>query len=164
MNKNINELVSNANNFYYNIILKKYIKYLVELNKNITINNNYIYFNNLNENFEYQILSVYNPKKKLWIWAWSLYNIDSNLISISKELLNYGLKLELINNDSINEHFYLKSLFVNSRFLIETYIELKTILRVISYILKKTNQFILKYEIKINDTDKLELFLIIYNI
>jgi len=164
MNKNINELVLNAKNFYYNTILKKYLKYLVQKNEDIMINNNNIYFNNFDKNLEYQILSVYNPDKKIWTWSWALYNIDSKLISTSKELLNYGLKLDIINNDSIDEHLYLKSLLVNSRFSINTFIELQNIINIISYILKKDNQFIFKYNVKINEKEKLELFLIIYNI
>jgi len=162
---NINELLINSINFYFNNIYIKYFKYIQVENKDISINNNNIYFNNENndnvEGFEYQLLGIYNTKNKLWIWSWELYNIESYLITISKNLLNYGLKLELINNDMINEHLFLKSLLVNSRFTIGSYIELDNILYIISYIMKKQDQFIYKYTIKLNNKEYLYLFFVI---
>lgn len=162
MSKNINELVLNSTTFYYKHILSNHHKYVMETS-NITLNKDNIYFGNFNKTCSFEILSIYNTKNHVWTWSWALYNIESELIQVSKELLNYGLKLELTNNDLTDEHLYLKSLLVNSRFKVETYIEMRYIKHIISYLLKKSNQFIYEYQIPVNDIT-LKLLLLVYNI
>lgn len=90
--------------------------------------------------FDFEILGYFDNQSKIWIWSWLLTNLNSEQTMISRELLNYGLKLEPTSNSV--EHFFIKSLLVNSRISIEEDIQLETNLGIFSYIIKNKIKFI----------------------
>lgn len=96
----------------------------------------------------YEILGYYYMEPKIWVWSWVLNQINSESVEISKNLLNYGLKLE---PSDVSEHFYIKTLLVNSRILIDDEVQLDTNLAIYSYLLKGKFTFILPAHIKDNN-------------
>ena len=93
----------------------------------------------------YQILGYYYMEPNIWVWSRVLNQINSESVEISKNLLSYGLKLE---PHDVAEHFYIKTLLVNSRILIEDKIQLDTNLAIYSYLLKGKFTFILPKHVK----------------
>ena len=67
-------------------------------------------------------------------------NINYEKTKICRDLLEYGLKLEPSSNSG--EHYILKSLLLNSRILLDEYVQLENNLAIISYILKDNILFI----------------------
>lgn len=90
--------------------------------------------------FETEILGIFNHKTNVFLWSWCLPYLGINDTKISKELLNYGLKLEPSSNTV--SHFFLKSLLVNARNYIESGFDLDLIQALASYILKDKYNFI----------------------
>lgn len=90
--------------------------------------------------FETEILGIYHYDSNVFLWSWSLPYLGINETKISKELLNYGLKLE--PNSNTISHFFLKSLLVNARNYIESDFDLELIQAISSYILKDKYDFI----------------------
>lgn len=92
------------------------------------------------ETFDFEMLGYFDNQSQIWVWAWLLTDLNSEQTTISRELLNYGLKLEPTSNSI--EHFFIKSLLVNSRISIEEDIQLETNLAIFSYIIKNKIKFI----------------------
>jgi len=90
--------------------------------------------------FETEILGAFNHDSNVFLWGWSLPYLGMNETKISKELLNYGLRLDPSSNTM--SHFFLKSLLVNARNNIETDFDLDLIQAISSYILKDKCDFI----------------------
>lgn len=90
--------------------------------------------------FDFEMLGYFDNQSHVWIWAWLLTDLNSEQTKMSRELLNYGLKLESTSNSI--EHFFIKSLLVNSRISIEEDIQLDTNLAICSYIIKNKIKFI----------------------
>lgn len=90
--------------------------------------------------YDFEILGYFDYQNKVWIWGWLLTNLGSDQTKICRELLEYGLKLE--PNSNSTEHFYIKTLLVNSRISIEEDIQLDTNLAICSYLSKNKILFI----------------------
>ncbi len=90
--------------------------------------------------FDFEMLGYFDNQSNIWIWAWLLTNLNSEQTKLSRELLNYGLKLEPTSNSI--EHFFIKSLLVNSRLSVEEDVQLDTNLAICSYIIKNKIKFI----------------------
>lgn len=121
------------NNKYETFLSGKYImnnKQFIEKDTNNIININY------------EILGIFQHETNVFIWGWLIpyYSIDE--IKITRELLDYGLRLDPKSNTL--DHFYLKTLLVNSRINIKNDIELDLILAISSYLLKDKIKFIFK--------------------
>ena len=56
--------------------------------------------------FETEILGAFNHDSNVFLWGWSLPYLGMNETKISKELLNYGLRLDPSSNTM--SHFFLK--------------------------------------------------------
>ena len=145
---------------------KKYKKY-IENSKIIYKDNetkNEFTLVNKNNNDEiklktkYETLGIFDYQTKIWTWAWLLPNLPKNQTTIAKKLLEYGLTLEPKTNSE--DHFYIKSQLLNSRFTIENDIELDIHLAVSTYLIKDLYSFI--YSQKIYTDTKLIKFYIIY--
>jgi hypothetical protein len=105
--------------------------------------------------FSYQILGYYDNINNIWFWGW-LLPLNNDETQISRELLYYGLKLDI---NSVNaEQMYLKGLLLNSRYIVDNKIGLDINLAIFSYILKDKILFI--YPIK---TEKIIVYYVIYN-
>lgn len=140
---------------YYDKQNEKYKDYI----ENVTIyfdeNNNEITIeSNTNSAIEkitkkYEVLGIFNNQTKIWVWSWLFPYLTFNQTTLSRQLLDYGLKLEPLTNTI--EHYYIKSQLVNSRFIIEDNIELDLNLSLASYLLKDNYLFIIPYIIYLNN-------------
>ena len=157
----LNELIINALDVYDNNILKyeKYIIQDVHINydtyeiKFYNNNNNNIYENN------FEILGLFDNTNNIWIWGWVIY-INNDAIKISKEILNYGLKIDPEPFPSIKSSF-IKSLLVNSRILIETDIELTNNLAIIYYLIRNKCSFIFPHIYYLDDINFITYYFIV---
>jgi len=160
MENHINDLIKKSliyfdnQNDKYKMYLQNTEIYLIE--KQIV---NKITNKNINNNlkFETEVLGIYSHPTNVFIWSWSLPYLDINDTVISKELLNYGLKLDPSSNTM--SHFYLKSLLVNARNYIESDFDLDLIQAISAYILKDKYNFI--YPINLYNKDK-KIFMTTY--
>jgi hypothetical protein len=104
---------------------------------------------------DYEYIGYYDKSNNVWIWAW-LLQVPNHKLKLAKELLYYGLKLDI---PSINaEQVYLKSLLVNSRYVINDHIGLQINLAIFTYLLNEKILFI--YPKKI---DNMIIYYAIYN-
>ena len=122
----------------------KYIKYInskIEINKNDEGDDIAKFIYNKEEIFKAkcQICGYYDISNNIWFWGWLLPLTNHDTI-LSRELLDYGLKLEPATNN--NEHYYIKSQLLNSRITIEDMIELDIHLALSSYLIKDLYSFI----------------------
>lgn len=97
-------------------------------------------FDEKEKTFDFEMLGYFDNQSHIWIWAWLLTDLNSEQTKMSRELLNYGLKLESTSNSI--EHFFIKSLLVNSRISIEEDTQLDTNLAICTYIIKNKIKFI----------------------
>lgn len=107
--------------------------------------------------FDCEILGYFDNKTNVWFWSWVLL-VNNDVCKLSKELLDYGLKLDL---PKLIERFYIKSLLVNSRIQFTEYTQLDTLLAICSYLLKTKIQFILPVK-KYLDNNKKEYITFYY--
>ena len=107
---------------------------------NVTFTEITFIYNDKEKTFDCEILGYFDNQNNIWVWGWLLSELNSDQILLSRELLNYGLKLEPSSNSI--EHFYIKSLLVNSRVKIEEAVQLETNLAICSYLTKKKISFI----------------------
>ncbi len=142
-NDSLTQFIKKALQHYDNQILTNIeILYTPDTNVKFSLENKSITFINDNKEktFDFEILGYFDNQSNIWIWAWLLTNLNSDETKIARELLNYGLKLEPTSNSV--EHFFIKSLLVNSRINIEEYIQLESNLAIFSYIIKNKIKFI----------------------
>lgn len=112
-----------------------------------------------NKKFNFEILGVYDPNTKVWIWSWAIPIINPKYIYETSQLFKYGLTKILFRNTTVEEfmyfeedeefskiNFYIKTVFLNSRILINNNLELEILLAISSYILGNRIRFIFKEE------------------
>lgn len=160
--ENLGQFIKKALNYYdeqklkyYDIIKSDDIKFSEEQNE-ITIN----FKSNERPLYgEYEVLGYFDNQTRVWIWGWVLTNLNLESTRICKDLLNYGLKLEPSSN--IYEHYFIKTLLVNSRILIEDSTQLDINLAIYSYLMRDRYNFIYprKRYMESNNKDK---YIIIY--
>ena len=151
----LNDLIIKSLDYYDN----NNIKYEKYNNQEVHINTETYEIKFTNNNYNFEILGLFDNSNKIWIWGWVIY-INNNLIKIAKELLHYGLKLEPGLHLNIKDSF-LKSLLVNSRILIETDIELSINLAIIFYLIKNKCLFIFHNKHYLDDTKYVTYYYII---
>ena len=117
--------------YFYNNLKKLSYEYHIS---NSDIDNTTITYNN-DKNFKYDkyILSYYYVKKDKikYIWSWSDLNMNNNNNNEIKKIFDYGIKLDNIKNNFIDN---IKYFLINNSFYINIY-ELDIILAVSLYIL-----------------------------
>jgi hypothetical protein len=139
--ENIKEIIINSIELYD----RKYIKYreIMKSRSEIIKDINKIRFYSKEDELllevNYQYAGYYDMNNNIWIWAW-LLPLTNNNTKLSRDLLQYGLKLDVnsINNDQI----FIKNLLLNSRFVIKDKIGLDINLAIFSFILKEKILFI----------------------
>lgn len=94
----------------------------------------------------YQVLGEFNLKKNMWYWSYILPKYNSNLTQESRNLLNYGAKIDENNNQ---EQLLIKNILINSSIKIKEYINLIFIINVAQYLLKNVEKI---YKKKTNDS------------
>jgi len=147
----LNQMIKKAFDYYDNITIENYnlIKSNdIQLNERI----NEITFNITKKTYNYEILGYFDNINMIWIWSWLLPQYNSSETKISRDLLNYGLKLEPESN--VTEHIFIKSLLVNSRISIEDVFQLDTNLAIYSYLSPNKFKFIYPYKIYTDDNKK----------
>ena len=125
----------------YDFICKKYEKFINH--DNILIENDVkitFKFDDYFDEYSCEFLGYFDNQNLIWIYSWVLPNYDLNKTKISRELLEYGLKLEPDSNT--DEHFMIKSLLVNSRIQIEESIQLDINLALYTSLLRDKIKFI----------------------
>ena len=135
------EYYDNQNNNFKDFINDEFI-----LNKEKSI----VLFKNLGKEFSYQVLGSFDNNTKVWMWAWLFPSLERLKKKISEELLVYGLKLEP-NEDPAE--FYLKTQFVNSRFLLYDSIQLDIHLALSCYLSRNKFKFLLPTKTYLDNTD-----------
>jgi len=95
------------------------------------------------EIYKYEIIGVFDNMSSIWMWGWMVPEFLYNETLIVKKLLNYGLKI----NPSVvlkvpDDRLYLKTQFVNSRFLLHDEFQLELHLAIASYLVKDNFKFI----------------------
>ena len=153
MNNNINDLsilIKKALE-YYDIQNTKYQHISKLINLPLDREKNIIKFPNINTEFKYEILGLFDSITNVWLWAWMSPDFLYNETNIVRNLLNYGLKINptLINEISFNK-IYLKTQLVNSRFVLEDSVQLELHLAISSYLAKDKFKFIYKKNKYIN--------------
>ena len=101
----------------------------------------------------YEIAGTYFVKKMVWVWPWSDATYNKKLITKSKNLLLYGLKL------SSEQNFSLKLELINSRFLISDPIQIDIHLAIASELSKNPCIFRIAVPIRAEDIEESEVFL-----
>jgi len=114
--------------------------------------------NNVFEQSNYEILGYYVSKKQSWIWSWFVFDIHKNQTELARQILNYGLNLDQLENNSFLNfiRLYLLSASFNAN---EYLVEL--IVAVSLYITKKGTI----YKIRHHDQKKekfVDQYIIIY--
>ena len=131
------------------------------------------FFDNKKYIFEFETLGLFLKKTNIWIWGWSFTLSEKIQFDIIRQLLNYGLDIEIkenvVQNDKsyeikpkyLLENIFLKSKFINSRFQLDKEIDLELILALSSYLLKDKIKFIFPYKKKLNLKDNIILYYLI---
>jgi len=152
MNENVSDFIKKSLN-YFDEQNNKYKKYLPKNTELLLKEKKIIDFKTkkLITNIDFQVLGVYHNKTNVFIWGWVLPYLNINETKISRELLDYGLKLEPHTNNI--DHYYIKSLLINSRIYIENDIDLELIQSMSAYLLKDKFDFIYEYTYGKSDDD-----------
>ncbi len=138
----LNTLIDKSLNFY-DEQNKKYKEYLNEDDIVVTRDKNIIKFNNLNKEFKYELVGMFDNTTNIWMWGWMVPDFLYNETNLVRKLLNYGLKISPsviipISDDKL----YLKTQMINSRFLLNDKFQLDLHLAITSYLVKDSIKFI----------------------
>ena len=113
-----------------------------------------IYFQNkkqnMIENYLYEILGIFDNKTNIWVWSWVFPLIDNRLNQECKNLLKYGLNINIKNVESMDSYF-IKTQLTNSRIYFKDKFQLDILIAVCSYLLGSKIKFIKEYKRKLND-------------
>lgn len=142
-NDSLNQFIKKALQHYDNQnLVNKEILEVADTSVKFSLETNTITFklDEKEKTFDFEMLGYFDNQSHIWIWAWLLTDLNSEQTKMSRELLNYGLKLESTSNSI--EHFFIKSLLVNSRISIEEDTQLDTNLAICTYIIKNKIKFI----------------------
>ena len=161
------EIYDNQNRAYDDYINNRDIEYKTSESEIIFIFKESNSSKIIKESFKYEILGIFDNDTFIWAWSWLIPYFKSRNTNISKELLQYGLKLEpsssAIARDEDIDTVFLKVQFVNSRFLFEDNFQLDIHLALCSYLSKNKFKFILPRKIY-KDRKKKKYIIILYNL
>jgi hypothetical protein len=119
-------------------------------------------FLTLEKKYSSELLGIFNYKSRVFSWSYVLPKFYYGDTYLTKRLLNYSLE-----NEPEFEYdealFYLKVMFSNSRFNVDTFEELEVLLAVSAYVLKDNIKFIATRKEKLSDDDYLLYFYLIKN-
>lgn len=111
--------------------------------------------------FIYEVLGIFDIKTNVWIWGYAIPFTPDHLKKQSEELHIYSLKQQVTNLQqsfkveqyNLNEFekyslykFYIKTIFGNSRLLINNMLELEIIIAMSTYLLKDRSTYIYNEE------------------
>lgn len=84
----------------------------------------------------YEMLGYYDPKIKIWLWAWAKPTFSKNQTYISRKLFAYGADLDPKHN------LYIKAELITSRFIISSHVQLDVHIAISAYLSKMPLIFI----------------------
>ena len=124
------------NNLKYKDYINSKIEIIQHNNDNIAI-----FIHNKNEIYKAkcQIFGYYDILNTIWFWGW-LLPLSNNETILARELLDYGLKLDISNINA--EQLFYKGILLNSRYIVNNKIGLEINLAFYSSLLKDKIQFI----------------------
>ena len=110
-----------------------------------------------------EVLGIFDSLTKVWIWGWMFPSSVTGSTELSKNLLNYGLKLQPSDKDEY-AFLYIKTLLINSRILLKDKLQLDIQLALSSYLIKDNALFIypVKKYLDKNKSRYLTTYYIIY--
>jgi hypothetical protein len=171
----VSDIIKNSLNYYDNIN-NKYKQELSIINKSFKSKESNLLsitkeideygeswkfnFKTLNKIYNAEILGVFNYKSRVYSWSYILPKFYYGDTYLTKRLLNYSLETEP-EFEYDEGLFYLKVMFSNSRFFIESFEELEIILAVSAYMLKDNIKFIAKRKVELSEDDFLYYYYII---
>jgi hypothetical protein len=149
----------------FDIQNEKYKKHIETTKYNVDINKTILTFEN-GKKFKFNIIGVFDSSNQIWMWGWMIPEYRINEIEYIKKLFDYGIKItpELLTTKLDFDKLYLKSLLVNSRFLIDDSIQIDIILSISSYLLKDNFDFVYPVKKKLNDENYIKIFYILKEI
>jgi hypothetical protein len=162
MNINLDEIIKKSFQSY-DIMLKKYKKYINTQDIKLDRDTQTIIFNDDNEKYKYEFAGIFDSDTQIWMWAWMIPEFLYKETVLVRKLLNYGLKIEPMkdmflkdNNDRGNtdQMLYLKTQLVNSRFLLDNKFQLDLHLSIATYLVKDNIKFIYPREKIIDEKTK----------
>ena len=140
---NISLIVEKALEYYDMKNIKNY-KYLQTSMTLIDREQNTIKFTEVDDvEYKYEVLGVFDNSTNIWMWSWMVPEFMYNETNITRQLLNYGLKITPTFISPIpDDKLYLKTQMVNSRFLLHNEFQLELHLAISSYLAKDNFNFI----------------------
>ena len=138
-----------------NVIIKTLDYDIDESDKN-EIN---FYVDNIDYNFYYEVLGIFDKNTKVWIWSWNMPDLTKQLTKESRNLLNYAFGKEKdsdFNKENLfktysKEDLFIRIQFTNSRLYLTDSFQLDILLAICSYVLQNRIKFIFKKNNKFND-------------
>ncbi len=152
-NISFNKLIDDALN-YYDTKTKHYHDYImIPQDSEINRDNGTIRFPKQDKVYKYEILGLFENETNIWIWAWMIPDFKFNETLLVKKLLNYGLKIGPTQNENLtSDKLYLKTQFLNSRFLLKNDFQLELHLAISLYLIKDNAKFIYPVKVNLNKT------------
>ena len=93
---------------------------------------------------EFQFIAEYYHYYNVWVWAWSVPDLHKSEITLSRNILNYGINVtqDDILSDPLNK--FLKTIFTNSRLKISDKNDMLILKALSLYLSKKNGILVLK--------------------
>ena len=137
---------------YNNLIISKNIKISEKINED----NEIIFYDEDNKiayDSTFEVLGYFDSSTRVWVWGWLMQGFKNEDTKISKDLLNYGLKLEP-STKYIDLEMMIKALLVNSRIRIGEDIQLTINLAICCKIVRERFKFIYPKKVYTDTTKK----------
>jgi hypothetical protein len=144
---------------------QKYKKYIENKKYTVDISKTTLMFDN-NKKFKFNIAGVFDSTNQVWMWGWMIPDYRVNEIEYIKKLLDYGIKInpDILKEKLTVDKLYLKSILVNSRFLINDKTQIDIILSISCYLLKENFDFVYPVKKYLNDTNYIQIFYLLKEI
>lgn len=151
--------------FNYDNQNEKYKKYIENKNYTSDIDKSILTFEN-GKKFKYNIAGVFDSMNQVWMWGWMIPDYRVTEIEYVKKLLDYGIKInpDILKEQLTVDKLYLKSVLVNSRFLINDKSQIDIILAISCYLLKDNFDFVYPVKKYLNKTNYIEIFYLLKEI
>ena len=145
-------------------------------NKNISYNNfiidqnvtfdrvkNMITYLDTNKKFNYNVLGMFDKSTNVWFWGWMMPMLYINETDITKQILDYGLKINPSPVNSLsNEMLYIKTQLINSRFLLDNFFQLEIHLALSCFLIKDQIKFIYPRKRILDESKSIIIFYVVY--
>jgi hypothetical protein len=162
MEDNIGNIIKKSiDNFENKNIL--YQEYIIDQNVTFDRVENNITYLNKNKKFNYNVLGMFDKSNNVWFWGWMMPMLYVNETNITKQILDYGLKINPSPvNQLSNEKLYIKTQLINSRFLLDNFFQLEIHLALSCYLVKDQIKFIYPRKRELGQNKSIIIFYTVY--